>query len=559
MKQETAHAPRRGNAKLPVSTLPFSEIPGQSRLFLEYLRDPPSLRKYYPNAVASPSEVAGFVPDVLAKYKIDRRVLTDSLVRLNTDLGAGDETLANIRSLAESETVAVVTGQQAGLFTGPLYTIYKALAAIKMAEQLNASGTKAVPIFWIATEDHDFDEVSEAFFVDRNGEIFRDGYRPSGYVENSAVGSVTIDAAIEQVIDDLFGRLPETEFSASIRAILSGCWQKSTTFGEAFGKTILRLLGKFGIVVIDPLDPELKNLAAPIYKQAVSKAGEIVNAVRERSRDLEAAGYHAQVVVEDDYFPLFWHNDAGHRIALRKTGDGVYRAKGESGEFSVNDLEQIAENEPARFSPGVMLRPVVQDYLLPTVCYFGGAAEIAYFAQNAEVYRLLDRPVTPIFHRQSFTILEAKQRRNLDKLNLRITDLFEGTEKILLRLARARNSDTARLFADAEEEINTVLNRLDQRLSGIDPTLAANLATRRRKIIYHLGALLKKTLLAQSRKDETTMRQIDDLFSTLLPNGQLQERSLNIFTYLNKYGLNLVDWFYEAVDLEDKGHRVVDV
>ena len=560
MKQEPARVPGRGNAKLLVSSLPFSEIPGQSRLFLDYLRDPVSLRKYYPNAVASPADLATFVPQVLAGYQTDREALTAALLRRNTGLGAGEATLANIRLLAEADTVGVVTGQQAGLFTGPLYTIYKALSAIRMAERLNKSGIRAVPVFWIATEDHDFDEVSEAFFVGRNGKTFRAAYRPTSYTQNSAVGLAEIDDTIESVIDEVFAESPDTEFVKDIREMMLLCWGNSATFGEAFGTTLIRLLGRFGLIVIDPLDAEIKRLAAPVYKHAVGKAAEIVDAVGERSRELEAAGYHAQVAVEKNHFPLFWHSDAGQRLALRKRGDGIYRAKGDSREFSLDELSRLAADEPERFSPGVMLRPVVQDFLLPTVCYFGGAAEVAYFAQNSEVYRILERPVTPILHRQSFTVVESKQLRIMDKLDLGIPDLFAGKEKVLLGIAEAgAAADTPKQFADVEEKINIELDRLDGRLSEIDTTLAANLATRRRKIVYHIGALRKKALLAEARRGTTTTQRIDTLFAALLPNGHLQERSLNVFTFLNKFGMNFVDWLYEAVDLDDKDHRVIDV
>ncbi|MBK8305215.1 MAG: bacillithiol biosynthesis BshC [Chloracidobacterium sp.] len=229
-------------------------------------------------------------------------------------------------------------------------------------------------------------------------------------------------------------------------------------------------------------------------------------------------------------------------------------------ELTRDDLIEFATNEPQRLSPGVMLRPVVQDYLLPTVCYFGGAAEIAYFAQNSEAYRVLERPVTPIHHRQSFTIVEHKHRRVLDKFHLELTDLFVGVEHLSLNLAEQdASSDTGQLFSEVEGTINEELDRIASRLAEIDTTVAANFAKRRRKMIYHLGATRKKTLLAQMRNDEVASRQLAGLFTSLLPNGGLQERSLNVFTFLNKFGPNFIEWLYEAVDLEDKHHRIVDL
>jgi uncharacterized protein YllA (UPF0747 family) len=200
----------------------------------------------------------------------------------------------------------------------------------------------------------------------------------------------------------------------------------------------------------------------------------------------------------------------------------------------------------------------VQDYLLPTACYFGGAAEIAYFAQSGEVYRILDRPRTPILHRQSFTLIEPKQQRTLEKYGLSLKDLFPGIDELLPRIVEQHlNKQSAKTFADVEEKINTELNRLDQELSQLDVTLAENLAKRRRKIIYHIGALRHKFHRAQLRKDEVINRQFREMFAALLPNKHLQERTLNITYFLDRYGEFLIDWIYSSVDLGDKGHRVL--
>lgn len=560
LKQEIARESRRGNLKLQVSDIPFSSVPHSSRLFAEYQQGPVSLRKYYPNAVDSLAGLLSHVPAVRAEYRTDRARLCDALERINVRIDAGAKTFENIERLRASDTVAVVTGQQAGLFAGPLYTIYKALSAIKMAEVLGRQGVTAVPVFWTATEDHDFEEVSKTFFIDRVGALSQASYVPGGYVAGAPVGSVTIDNEIESVIASLLAELPKTEFTDNVRELMTTSWSAGTSFGDAFAKTLSVLLERYGLVFIDPLDETVKALSAPIYADAVSRSDAIVDAVIGKSRELASDGYHAQVLVEADYFPLFWHDNDGKRIALRKVRDGLYRTKGDAAEFTLSELEDFAKNEPQRFSPGVMLRPVVQDFLLPTICYLGGAAEIAYFAQSSEVYRVLGRRVTPIIHRQSFTVIEARHRRTLDKLGLDLLQLFEGVEKTTLAAAAANIApETAGLFANVEETINTELNRLDQSLTQIDPTLAENLAKRRRKIMYHIAALRKKALLALTRKDETLGRQLESVFTALAPQGQLQERSVNVFTYLNKFGLNFIDWLYEATDVENKGHRVIDL
>lgn len=558
MKQESARESINGKTQFRISDLPFAQIPAQSRLFLEYQTDPLSLKRFYPNAVASPSDIARFAPEVLANYKTDRTALCDALTEINNKAGAGEKTLANIELLRQSTTVAVLTGQQAGLFTGPLYTIYKAMSAIKLAHELRLQGTTAVPVFWAATEDHDLEEVSRTYLLANDGGLIESDYVADDRFNGLPVGDVKLDDSVFRLIDEIFSELSDTAFSADLKTQLMDAWKAGSGFGEAFIKSLAKVFADLGLIFIDPMHSEIKQLASPIYVSAIERADEMVSAIRDRDRVLVAEGFHSQVLVEEDYFPLFWHDDEGKRRSLRKTGDGVYRTKETRLELTRDDLIEFAANEPQRLSPGVMLRPVVQDYLLPTVCYFGGAAEIAYFAQNSEAYRVLERPVTPIHHRQSFTIVEHKHRRVLDKFGLELSDLFAGIEEVSLDIAQA-SSEASRSFDEAEEKINAELDRIASQVTEIDATVAANFAKRRRKMIYHIGATRKKTLLAQMRNDEVASRQLAGLFTSLLPNGGLQERSLNVFTFLNKFGPNFIDWLYEAIDLEDKDHRIVDL
>ena len=202
-----------GNVTIRTESLPFSDIPGQSKLFAQYQSDPLSLRRYYPNAVESHTQIADRIPDVLANYKADRTILCDALAETNRKFGATPETLANIELLRDAETVAVVTGQQAGLFSGPLYTIYKALSAIRMVECLRGRGIKAVPVFWVATEDHDFEEVSKTSFIDKKGNVIDVSNEPKRCYSNLPVGYVKLDDSIDETIEELFRGIITTEFT----------------------------------------------------------------------------------------------------------------------------------------------------------------------------------------------------------------------------------------------------------------------------------------------------------------------------------------------------------
>ena len=558
MKQEIVCPCPTGNVVLQTESLPFSEVPNQSKLFIDYQTNPIALKKYYPLAVESHAQISQRIPEVLANYKADRQMLCDVLEEMNRSCRASEKTLENIKLLRDEDCVAVVTGQQAGLFTGPLYTIYKALSAVKMTECLIGRGYKAVPIFWIATEDHDFEEVSKTSVINSQGNLIEIKNEPKRCHENLPVGYVELDESIEPTIEELFKNLPHTEFTDELREFVEKTWASGVDYGDAFARLLTDFLGKYGLIVLCPLDARLKKLATPIYVEAIKKSDEIVSALRRRSEELEEAGYHAQVLVAEDYFPLFWQAKNGTRHALKKNESGTFKAKDIEREFTLVELAAKAAEEPQRFSPSVVLRSVVQDYLLPTVCYFGGAAEIAYFAQSAEVYRILERPVTPIFHRQSFTIIEPKHAKTLKKYDLELKDLFAGIENLMPQIVeKFLNQEMAQIFAEVDVNINAELNRLDRNLSRIEPTLAESLANRRRKIAYHISNLRTKFHNAQMRKDKVIKRQIEMAFTSLVPNRHLQERTLNVNSFINRHGLYLIDWIYQAIDLDDKGHRII--
>lgn len=558
MSQESACPCPSEKVVLRTESIPFSKIPHQTKLFVEYQQNPSSLEKYYPLTVESHTQISKRIPEVLANYKTDRNALCDILEEMNKGCSTSEKTLENLKLLREDDCVAVVTGQQAGLFTGPLYTIYKALSAVKLTECLRGRGFNAVPVFWIATEDHDFAEVSNAFVVNKNGELKELRNEPQRCYENLPVGYVELDASIKQTVEELFAELPRTEFTDELRELIESCWHEKMNYGDAFAKMLTKILGKYGLILLCPLDERLKKLAAPIYREAIEKSDEIVSSLMKRSEELQEKGYHAQVLVTDDYFPLFWQAKNKTRHALKKNSEGNYKVKDADREFTLKELAEIAENEPQKFSPSVVLRAVVQDYLLPTITYFGGGAEIAYFAQSAEVYRILNRPVTPIFHRQSFTLIEPKHAKTLEKYDLDLKDLLSGIDEVLPRLVEENlNAETATVFNEAEKTIAAELEKLDKSIEQIDKTLVDNLAVRRRKILYHINALRSKYHKAVIRKDETVKRQIETAFTELVPHKHLQERTLNAATFLNLYGLYLIDWIYDSIDLDDKGHRLI--
>ena len=543
---------------LRVESLPFDRIPHQSRLFLDYLKDPVALRNFYPSAVRFHHELQQRVPEVLGAYRVDRARVCDALAAMNRRWGAGEETLKNIELLREADCIAVVSGQQAGLFTGPLYTVYKALSAVKLAGCLQQRNTKAVPVFWIAAEDHDFAEVAKAEFIGRDCQLKSVAVSSDLHREGQPVGQVKLDESIDAVVNELFELLPASEFAADMKALVKSAWQPGRGYVESFATMMTALLGRYGLIFLDPLDPELKQIAAPLYSEAARRAPEIAAALEQRSAELERAGYHAQVLATANSFPLFLHDEQSRRHAVVRVESGKYRTKAADQEYTAEELAALAQEHPERFSPNVTLRAVVQDYLLPTIAYYGGAAEIAYFAQTAEVYRVLDRPATPILPRSSLTMIERHTGRVLERYNLTLADFFEGLEPVIKRVVEEHlAADSAKLFAATEQNMNHELDRLRQELQAIDPTLADALETGRKKINYQLEGLKQRFVRAQMTRDEAAHRQLQRAFDQLYPNKDLQERHINITSLLARHGTYVIEWIFNAINLGSNEHQIV--
>ncbi len=334
-------------AALRVERLPFRNVPGQSRLFLEYLEDPTRLRRFYPEAVRFHYELSERRSRVLDNHRADRAALCDALGEANARWGAGPETLANVERLRSPDSVAVVTGQQTGLFTGPLYTLYKALSAVKLAACLTARGTEAVPVFWMATEDHDWEEVQTAQVIACDGRLAEVSRlrRPAPRGRSRSAASRSTEAS----------RRPcGVSSTSSLRA--SSCPSLSAscaTHTNPVGPTASRsrgcssaLTSDYGLVLLDPTDGALKRLAAPLYAEAARLGAEIASATDARSRELEKAGYHAQVHTSPDSFPLFLIDEGGARRALTRTREGRYLVKGTTREWTIEELAALASEQP---------------------------------------------------------------------------------------------------------------------------------------------------------------------------------------------------------------------
>ncbi|HEY3135463.1 MAG TPA: bacillithiol biosynthesis cysteine-adding enzyme BshC [Blastocatellia bacterium] len=535
--------------------LRFTEIPRTTKLFNDFLYDYSKVARFYTDYGRTVQPLAEHARRVGAQ-EFDRKRVPDALERINRRVGSPELTFEHIELLRRPGSVAIVTGQQAGLLTGPLYTIHKALTVIKLAACLRDEGVEAVPVFWIASEDHDYEEVNHCRVIDREGQLKDLRYDACSHKDDEPVGRIQLCDGINKTIDDFVAQLAPSEFTPALERDLRESYAEGVGFAEAFARLLARLFSSYGVVLLDPLDEELKQVASPLYAEAIDKSSEIAAALVERSRALEDAGYHAQIHVSDDMVPLFIMDD-GRRAAVTQQ-DGRFCVKGCARSLSKEELVELARSHPELLSPNVTLRPVVQDYLLPTAAYIGGPAEIAYFAQLQAVYETLGRQKPCVLPRASFTIVEGRHQKTLKKYGLELRDFFEGLHPAVTKVVeQSLDRNTADAFTETERLVNEHLDKLRGALSRTDATLSDPLETARAKIMYQLEHLRTRFIHASAHREEITYRQVERAFTTLYPDKNLQERELNVYYFLSRYGSSLIEELYDAAELGFSNHKLV--
>ncbi|MFZ0685139.1 MAG: bacillithiol biosynthesis cysteine-adding enzyme BshC [Terriglobales bacterium] len=536
--------------------LPFSQIPHSSRLFLDYLSYTPSVRGMYPRSPAFTEWVQAEAQRVV--YDAARReAVSGILERQNRAWGASAKTLANVERLRRG-ALAAVTGQQVGLFGGPLFSIFKALTAVKLAEEATTAGAECVPVFWLATEDHDLAEVNHVSLLAERGLPERLAVESRG-VDDAPVGAVKFGLEIEAVVDRAAALLGDSDAAGWLRE----AYRPGETLGSAFARLFARLFADWGVILLDPAEQGFHELAKPLFVAAMERAPELDEGLLARGKAIEAAGYHQQVKVTPATTLLFEVRN-GARTVVRRRDHG---AQGNGGEFAVGEevasreqlLERI-EAAPENFNPNVLLRPVVQDYLLPTLVYTGGAAEVAYFAQVGVVYEKLLGRVTPILPRFSATLVEAKAERLLTRYQLGLRDVVQGPEKVREAIAaRSLPAELQARFSDAYGSVEQSMTALRDSIGKLDSTLieAANRA--RVRMWYQINRLHMREARAELLRNEVITRHADTLSHALFPQKALQEREVAGVSFVARYGGGLLTSLYESIRADCHDHQVIAV
>jgi bacillithiol synthase len=533
--------------------IPAVEIPHTTRLYSTYIRDFAALAQYYahPPTLDSVRKVAGeitFDPEM-------RRSVTEILRKQNKELGGDAAVEASLERFAAGATV-IVAGQQTALFSGPAYTIYKALHALRIANDLSAAGTPAVAVFWLATEDHDLAEVNHCFWSTKSGaermELSHSlDLRPD--LKGARVGEIPLGKEIAALVERAAATL-DGPAAADIARALRESYSAAETYGSAFGKLMARLFAGRGLILIDPLSPELHRVAAPVFRAALDQHAEIAKELVERGKALHKADFHAQVKVVERSTLLFVSAN-GERTAL--VPNGADFTLGDH-TYSRQEITALLVESPQLFSPNALLRPVVQDTLLGSAAIITGPAELAYYAQASIVYKRLLGRMPVILPRASFTLVPPHLVRLLRKYNVELSDFFEGRPALRKKMERdSVPPELAQQFDAGEKALRELLEALRQPIATLDPTLTGSLENAESKMLYQFVSLREKVARSMAFRSSVLDGHENQLAEALYHDGALQERSLCLLPLLAAQGMGLLDELIGRVPADGTCHQVL--
>jgi bacillithiol biosynthesis cysteine-adding enzyme BshC len=528
--------------------IPAADLPDTSALYAAYIQDFAAVSRFYPHP-PTVEEITKLARQTTLKPEL-RQAVTQVLRDQNQKFGSDAAAQANLDRLA-SGAAAIVTGQQVGLLSGPSYTIYKAVTALRLARDLTAAGTPAVPIFWLAAEDHDLAEVNHCYWPTK-GEPARLEL-PSNGAAKGSVGRIPLGDQVTALIKQA-AELTEGPARKEILQAIEDSYGPSETYSSAFGKLLARIFAGTGLILLDPLSTELHRLASPLYREALEQHAELTKELIERSKALEQAGYHAQVKVTDGSTLLFVNVD-GERLPLRAKEKGF--ALGDRA-LSQAEASKLLSDTPEVFSPNALLRPVIQDYLLPTAAYVGGPAEIAYFAQASVVYQRLLGRMPVMMPRASFTLVAAHTAKQLRKYGLELPDLFRGQVSLRAKMEQVLLPEgLARRLEESAAALRKLMDGLREPIEKLDPTLVGALENAQGKMQYQFDNLAGKAAHAVAQRSAVLEAHERELMGSLYPRGELQERSLCALPMLAAQGLGLLEELVQRAVPGGSKHQVL--
>ena len=523
-----------------------------SPLFRDYLASRGSTSSFYS---------LGFAKEDLAQAAASTvgfaRPRAEVAEALAAEQPLGSEGRANAEALKDVNTLAVVTGQQSVLFGGPLYVLYKALAAVEIARTMSETlHKKVVPVFWVASDDHDFAEIRATTILDSNSELKAVRYEPIVEPNLQPASTIALDDTIVSLAKSVRELLPASPWKDEVCDVVEAAYRPGETISGAFSKLLRHFLPS--LVIMDPASPRLKALMRPVINREIAELSPTSRLAAEVGEKLLAAGYHQQVPVRATGFLNLFLVTNGKRRALGVSERGI-EVRGGNQTMSSEDLLRRIAVSPEDASPGVMLRPLAQDYLLPTIAYIGGPAEVAYHAQIGPSYAHFGIPRPVIFPRPSFSLVDAATARAMEAEGLSFEELQTDTETLLAKAAREANPEVERAFAEARATIGGAFSNVEDTLAKLDSTLRGAAQSALGRALHQVEGLQEKALRTMKRQDQTRAERLRRTRDFIFPGGSLQERGVSWISLLAKYGPPIIDDIRRSMDPWAKGHQVLPI
>lgn len=523
-----------------------------SLLFRDYLTGQERVRPFYAGALWDLETLVASA-DRAGAHPRDRERLARALVRQQESRGAS-EAAALAAKLASAETVAVVSGQQPGIFGGPLFVLYKALAALRIAAALEKRrGAPVLPIFWVASDDHDFAEVRSTTVLDETGRIRTLRYAPRSEPVGQPASHIVLDDTISALIEELRRCMAPSPHGDAALARLAASYRPGATLAGAFAQFLSGLLP--GLVVLDGSDPELKRLMVPVLVREIREASPTSRLADAAGLELVAAGYHQQVPVRPGFLNLFLVME-GERRSLGFS-NGTLEVRGLGKRMPLLEAAGLLERDAAPWSPGALLRPLAQDHMLPTAGYVGGPAEIAYHAEIGAAYAHFGMPRPVLVPRPGVTLVEAAQARVLEAEDLQLTDLQADPERLLARWARDNYPAIEAALVRVRASIERDMQAVQEALAAVDPTLAGAAEGTRDRALHQVESLREKATRALKKRDLARAERLRRTRDALFPGGSFQERGLGLIGLIARHGEAVIDEIRERMDPWARGHQVI--
>jgi bacillithiol synthase len=497
--------------------------------------------------------------DLRRSPSVHRAELVRALMDYNKCFNSNEAVLNHIRELESPEALTIVGGQQAGLFGGPMLVIYKAITIIKEARAAEAYlGRKVIPVFWIAGEDHDFDEANHTYTLPAQGQPLRirmdhahAGKQPVSHLRIQAEEWTT-------ALNELCGSLMDTEFKPVLFAQLQALLEESSTMVEAFSRILGQFFGPYGLVLLDSSDPQLRRLEAQMFRLLVEESRALNEAHIRGRQAVEKLGFQPQADIFEGQANLFVVHPEGRLLLLRKAEGFSDRRNIVS--YSMNELLEMTEQQPELLSNNVLTRPLMQEFLFPVLGTVLGPGEVAYWALLKEAFHLIGMRMPIIIPRMSFTILEGGIRKQMDKYGVTFDDMMTRYEEVKSSWLKAQDHlELDRKFAEVEAAVESLYAPLLKELSTVNPGLQKLGETNLQKIREQISYLAGKSQDALLAQHDAGVRQWERMKHSLIPLGKPQERVYNIFVYTNKYG---EDWLRQLMDTpipRDGLHRIISI